>query len=106
MRVIIKPDYEQVTDWAATYIAYRINRARPTPVKPFVLGLPMGDTPKGMYKKLDKFTVEYVIDSIKQCTRKANNIRAVLLTALYNATLTANSYITNLFAYQEAIPQT
>ena len=52
MRVIIKPDYEQVTDWAATYIAYRINRARPTPVKPFVLGLPMGDTPKGMYKKL------------------------------------------------------
>ena len=52
MRVIIKPDYEQVTDWAATYIAYRINRARPTPAKPFVLGLPMGDTPKGMYKKL------------------------------------------------------
>ena len=37
MRVIIKPDYEQVTDWAATYIAYRINRARPTPAKPFVL---------------------------------------------------------------------
>ena len=35
---------------------------------------------QGMYKKLDKFTVEYVIDSIKQCTRKANNIRAVLLT--------------------------
>ena len=61
---------------------------------------------QGMYKKLDKFTVEYVIDSIKQCTRKANNIRAVLLTALYNATLTANSYISNLFAYQEAIPQT
>lgn len=44
---------------------------------------------QGMYKKLDKFTVEYVIDSIKQCTRKAKNIRAVLLTALYNATLTA-----------------
>ena len=61
---------------------------------------------QGMYKKLDKFTVEYVIDSIKQCTRKANNIRAVLLTALYNATLTANSYISYLFAYQEAIPQT
>ena len=38
--------------------------------------------------------------------KKANNIRAVLLTALYNATLTANSYISNLFAYHEAIPQT
>ena len=52
MRVIIKKDYDEVTDWAATYIAYKINRARPTPSKPFVLGLPMGDTPKGMYKKL------------------------------------------------------
>lgn len=60
---------------------------------------------QGMYKKLDKFTVEYVMDSIKQCASKANNIRAVLLTTLYNATLTANSYISNLFAYNESIPQ-
>ena len=52
MRVIIKENYEKVTDWAATYIAYRITRAKPTAAKPFVLGLPMGDTPKGMYKKL------------------------------------------------------
>lgn len=52
MRVIIKKDYENVADWAATYIAYRINRARPTKEKPFVLGLPMGDTPKGVYKQL------------------------------------------------------
>jgi len=52
MRVIIKPDYDGVADWAATYIAYKINRARPTAEKPFVLGLPMGDTPKGVYKKL------------------------------------------------------
>lgn len=52
MRVIIKKDYDEVADWAATYIAYRINRAHPIPAKPFVLGLPMGDTPKGMYKRL------------------------------------------------------
>ncbi|MBQ2886817.1 MAG: glucosamine-6-phosphate deaminase [Alphaproteobacteria bacterium] len=52
MRVIIKQDYDEVTDWAATYIAYKINRARPTSNNPFVLGLPMGDTPKGVYKKL------------------------------------------------------
>ena len=52
MRVIIKSNYDEVTDWAATYIAYSIKRARPTAVKPFVLGLPMGDTPKGMYKRL------------------------------------------------------
>ena len=52
MRVIIKSDYDEVADWAATYIAYKIKRARPTVAKPFVLGLPMGDTPKGMYKRL------------------------------------------------------
>lgn len=61
---------------------------------------------QGVYKKLDKFSVEYVMDSIRQCGSKANNIRAVLLTALYNATMTANSYIANLFAYHEAIPRT
>ena len=52
MRVIIKANYDEIADWAATYVAYRITRARPTAEKPFVLGLPMGDTPKGMYKKL------------------------------------------------------
>lgn len=52
MRVIIKKDYDEVTDWVATYIAYKINRSHPTPEKPFVLGLPMGDTPKGVYKRL------------------------------------------------------
>lgn len=61
---------------------------------------------QGIYKKLDKFSVEYVIDSIQQCGSKANNIRAVIMTALYNATMTANSYIANLFAYHEAIPRT
>lgn len=52
MRVIIKSNYDEMTDWAATYVAYRITRARPTADKPFVLGLPMGDTPQGMYKRL------------------------------------------------------
>ncbi len=52
MRVIIKPDYDAVTDWVATYIAYKINRSHPVPEKPFVLGLPMGETPKGVYKRL------------------------------------------------------
>lgn len=55
MRIIIKKDYEELTDWAATYIVYKINRYKPTAENPFVLGLPMGDTPKGLYQKL----VEY-----------------------------------------------
>ena len=54
MRVIIKPDYDTVSKWAANYVAYRINKFRPTKDKPFVLGLPTGSTPIGMYKELIK----------------------------------------------------
>lgn len=52
MRVIIKPDNETVTKWVANYVVYRINKFRPTPERPFVLGLPTGGTPIGMYKEL------------------------------------------------------
>ena len=52
MRLIIEPDYEQVSAWAANYVASRINEAKPTPVKPFVLGCPTGSSPLGMYRKL------------------------------------------------------
>lgn len=52
MRLIIEPDYENVSAWAANYVASRINKANPTPEKPFVLGCPTGSSPLGMYKKL------------------------------------------------------
>ena len=52
MRLIIEPNYEQVSEWAARYVASRINAANPTPEKPFVLGCPTGSSPLGMYKKL------------------------------------------------------
>jgi glucosamine-6-phosphate deaminase len=52
MRVIIQPDAENVARWSAVYIAKRINSARPSPSKPFVLGLPTGSTPLGTYKEL------------------------------------------------------
>lgn len=52
MRLIIQPDYNQVSEWAARYVASRINAANPTPQKPFVLGCPTGSSPLGMYKKL------------------------------------------------------
>ena len=51
MRVIIKPDYDACSKWAADYVVYKINRFRPTAEKPFVLGLPTGSTPLGMYRK-------------------------------------------------------
>ncbi len=52
MRVIIRDDYDGCTVWAANHIARRINDAKPTAKKPFILGLPTGSTPLGTYKKL------------------------------------------------------
>ena len=54
MRVIIKDDKDFVADWAAYYVAFIIYRFKPTSGKPFVLGLPTGSTPLGMYNKLIK----------------------------------------------------
>ena len=45
------------------------------------------------------------MDSLRNCGSKANNIRAVIITALYNAVMTTSSYYTNLFAYHSANPQ-
>jgi len=52
MRVIIQPDYDTVSAWAAAHVANAINRFKPTAQKPFVLGLPTGSSPLGMYKEL------------------------------------------------------
>ena len=58
-----------------------------------------------VYKKIDKFAVEFVMDSLRSCGSKAVNIRAVILTSLYNAVMTTTSYFTNLYAYHSANPQ-
>ena len=52
MRLIIEPNYEQLSKWAANYVAASIKKANPTAEKPFVLGLPTGSSPLGMYKNL------------------------------------------------------
>ncbi len=52
MRLIIEPSYNELTRWAANYVAARINEANPTPEKPFVLGCPTGSSPLGMYRHL------------------------------------------------------
>lgn len=54
MRVIIEKDYDDLSQWAAAYVIHRINAARPTADKPFVLGLPTGSSPVGMYAELSK----------------------------------------------------
>ncbi|WP_455498007.1 glucosamine-6-phosphate deaminase [Coprobacter sp.] len=52
MRLIIQPNYENVSRWAANYVAARINEFNPTEEKPFILGLPTGSSPLGMYRNL------------------------------------------------------
>jgi glucosamine-6-phosphate deaminase len=52
MRVIVEKDYKQASAWAAAYVANTIKRFKPTPSRPFVLGLPTGSSPLGMYKEL------------------------------------------------------
>ena len=48
---------------------------------------------KGIYRKIEKPTVEFVMDSLRNCGSKANNIRAVIITALYNAVMTTSTQL-------------
>lgn len=52
MRVIIKANKDEVGVWAGDYVARKINESNPTADKPFVLGLPTGSSPLGMYARL------------------------------------------------------
>lgn len=52
MRLIIQPDYDKLSKWAASYIANKINSH--VSEEPFVLGLPTGSSPLGTYKELIK----------------------------------------------------
>ncbi len=58
MRLIIEPDYDRVSRWAASYVAARINESNATPEHPFVLGCPTGSSPLGMYRELIKLNKE------------------------------------------------
>lgn len=47
---------------------------------------------RGLFLQLDSEHIQYVIDTLKQTTMKINNIRAYLLTALYNAPVMIGPY--------------
>lgn len=55
MRLVIHDNYDHVSMWAARYIRNKIQRFKPSENRYFVLGLPTGSTPLGMYKQLIKF---------------------------------------------------
>ena len=50
MRVVIQENYDKMSKWTANYIAKKINDHKED--RPFVLGLPTGSSPIGVYKEL------------------------------------------------------
>ncbi|MCL2374509.1 MAG: glucosamine-6-phosphate deaminase, partial [Treponema sp.] len=52
MRLLIHRDYETACRWVADCIIQRIRAFAPDPAKPFVLGLPTGSSPLGVYRQL------------------------------------------------------
>ena len=52
MKLIIKNDYNEMCAWAANHIADAINNHKAD--RPFVLGLPTGSSPLGVYKRLNE----------------------------------------------------
>lgn len=52
MRLIIEKDYAALSQWAAEHVIKRINEFAPTAERPFILGLPTGSSPVGMYQTL------------------------------------------------------
>ncbi len=50
MRVVIQENYDKMCEWAANYIAEKIKAHKED--RPFVLGLPTGSSPLGVYKRL------------------------------------------------------
>ena len=61
MRLIIEPNYDKVSEWAANFVASRIIAANPTPEKPFILGCPTGGSPLGMYRRLIELNKKGVV---------------------------------------------
>lgn len=55
MRMVIMDDKRAVAEWSARYVRKRILSFNPGPDRYFVLGLPTGSTPLGMYQRLVEF---------------------------------------------------
>lgn len=52
MRIVIKKDYSEVSDWVASFVRDKIERVNSNRQRPFVIGLPTGSSPIGTYRKL------------------------------------------------------
>lgn len=60
---------------------------------------------KEQYRRLNMFHIQYVLKCLQETETKARNIRAVMVTALYNSVSTIGTYYGNLFQYHQKIKQ-
>ena len=58
MRLCILDDYAALSLHAANYFKQRLLAFKPTIERPFVLGLPTGSSPMGLYKELVRMVKE------------------------------------------------
>ena len=61
MRLIIEPDYSSLSNWAANYVAKKINAANPTKEKPFVLGKEAGEIYPEM-ESTERVLIQGIVD--------------------------------------------
>ena len=60
MRVIIEDNYNDISNWVSLYIKEKINKHNiNNSHRPFILGLPTGSTPLGVYRNLIKYNFFY-----------------------------------------------
>ena len=72
MRLIIRDDAELASSYVANYIVNRIKTFHPNAENPFVLGLPTGSSPLGVYKILVEKYKAGEVSSVKHL--KANTL--------------------------------
>lgn len=56
---------------------------------------------KRQYRKINMFHIQYVMSSLQKTDRRVRNIRAVIVTALYNSVNTINSFYENQISYSK-----
>lgn len=87
MRFIIRDDAEQASIYVASYIVDRIKHFNPTPSNPFVLGLPTGSSPLGVYRILvEKFKAGEVSPPEDDATCQKQQQHKARLTRLASCT--------------------
>jgi len=79
MRLIIRDDENEACKYVANYVVERINAFQPTPEHPFILGLPTGSSPIGVYNELvRRFKAGEVCPTLSYIEPSSNRNRSLL----------------------------